>query len=275
MWMNRLRRIRTLILTITVAVMAVSLSYGLASAVPDSGGSTTVPPSPICVQLLADPSFEARSSAWNRPTTAYPARFVDTPVFDGSWALQTGIPMNGSNRFSYSSAQQKFTIPASATRVTLNFYRYLTSNENTLARAPANISQMDPRAMPLSTDAQYVLLLNRYQQVMRTLLFTYARHNPVWKAYTFDLTPYAGKTIYIHFETFNDGRGGKTAQYIDLVTVTACMPTASQIHMPMIMNRYQIPIQPVTPTPTPTDTPTPTSTPTQPTSPLPTPTPTP
>jgi len=246
--------------------------------------------SPTCNQLLADPSFEERNDqVWERPITAYRAQYVQQPVHTGSWALQTGIANPRHNRFSYSSAQQRFTIPAQAKNVTLRFYLYRTSGAQPRGRLPEHWEEVDPREIPLATDAQYVLLLDERFRVVRTLVFTLAKQDPQWREFTFDLSRYAGRTLYIHFETYNDGRGGVTAQYVDDVTVEACTPVNQHTYLAHVMHRWEwtnvtprptptpspTPTPTPTPSPTPTPTPSPTPTPTQPASPLPTPTATP
>ncbi len=274
--MARVRAPGTLVLILLVLLTSVIASSLLARSMPGDHavGVQDTPSSalsPLCNQILADPSFEGRNdAAWIRPVTAYRARYVQAPVFDGDWALQTGIADAGQNRYAYSSAQQEFVVPAHATSVTLSFYLYRTSGANRRGRLPANWQYVDPREMPLSTDAQYVLLLDRYYRVVRTLVFTLADNDPTWRHFTFDLSAYAGHTLFIHFETFNDGHDGVSAQYVDLVTLTACVPTQQQMYIPMFLRKYgqssgtpvPTPTPTETPTPTPTDTPTPTPTPT-------------
>jgi len=267
------------------AVIAVLLLASLAPVIiagppPGPGTLAGQNTSPVCAQILVDPSFEERNDeAWYRPITPYQARYVQTPVFDGEWALQTGISLNGPDTYSYSSVQQRFVIPKNAVSATLRFHLYLTSAETTQARIPQNFLSVDPRSSPMASDAQYVLLLDSRQRYVRTLLWRRA-HNPVWREYSFDLTQFAGQTLYIHFETFNDGQHGPSAQYVDLVTLTVCTPPPQYTYLPVALKVFAIPLVSVTPsptatnTPTPTDTPTPTPTPTDTPTPTPTPTPT-
>lgn len=275
-----LRGLVPLPLILALALTAVWTSHLLAGPFRDLPASTSqdnIPPSPLCYQLLADPSFEEQNDqVWERPRTPYRARYVQAPVYDGDWALQTGIPTDGPNVYSHSTAQQRFTIPTNAVSAQLKFYLYMTSGELSNPRLPNNLpDELDPRTDALASDAQYVLLLNQYQQILRRLMFVYGKNDPEWREYTYDLSTYQGRTLYIHFGTFNDGSDGTTAMYVDLVTLTVCVPTASQIHVPFTAYRYNPSEHPVTPTPTPTPTDTPTPTPTSPSSPLPTPTPTP
>ena len=95
-------------LIVLVLLLALVLSQWLASTATGETGPTRmgVLPSYICPQLIVDPSFEERNdSVWYRPITPYRARYVNTPVYDGSWAVQTGIPIGGPNKYAYSSVQ--------------------------------------------------------------------------------------------------------------------------------------------------------------------------
>ncbi len=89
----------------------------------------------------------------------------------------------------------------------------------------------------LSSDVQYVLILNQYGYIVETLVWQ-LKNNQSWDYQEFDLLKYKGQTIRLQFGTYNDGDwyGGISAMYVDDVTLDVCDPT---------------------PTPTPTLTPTP------------------
>ena len=45
-----------------------------------------------------------------------------------------------------------------------------------------------------------------------------------WKAETFDLTAYLGKSVRLQFGTYNDGSGAAAAQYFDAFSLQAISP---------------------------------------------------
>ncbi len=222
-------------------------------------------------ELLADGGFELRN-AWNIPTTAYPAGYVTNPVHGQLWALRTGIPSDGHNIYSYSSANQKVTIPADATSATLTFWTYAWS-ESAGGRLPAR----PPLGRPVSKipemveatgggDVQYALILDSAQHIARTLLWQDS-NSQTWDQHQFDLSEFIGQTIWVHFGTFNDGADGKAAMYVDDASLRATIPgpTATptntpelteHIYLPLVVEGFHLP----TPTPTGTATDTPTST---------------
>jgi hypothetical protein len=89
----------------------------------------------------------------------------------------------------------------------------------------------------LSSDVQYVLILNQYGYIIETLVWQ-LKNNQSWDYQEFDLLQYKGQTIRLQFGTYNDGYDGISAMYLDDVTLDVCDTTP-------------------TPTPTPTLTPPP------------------
>jgi len=66
-----------------------------------------------------------------------------------------------------------------------------------------------------------VLILDQYQNWIGTLLWQ-RQNTAAWTNYTFDLSNYIGRSIYIQFGTYNDGLDGITSMYMDDVTLQAC-----------------------------------------------------
>ena len=48
--------------------------------------------------------------------------------------------------------------------------------------------------------------------------------NREWTYHEFDLSPWAGETIKLHFGVYNDGVGGVTGMYVDDVSLLICPP---------------------------------------------------
>ena len=71
-----------------------------------------------------------------------------------------------------------------------------------------------------------MLVLDANQNIIRTLLWQLS-NSQAWTKYTFDLSAYAGQTIYLHFGTYNDGLGGIASMFVDDVSLYLC-PVACQ-----------------------------------------------
>jgi hypothetical protein len=80
---------------------------------------------------------------------------------------------------------------------------------------------------PLLNSRQFVKVLDSDGQVLETLLET--SQDGDWRYVTFDLTHYAGRSIYLQFGVFNDGnllRSKRTAMVVDDVSLLLSTSTA-------------------------------------------------
>jgi hypothetical protein len=209
------------------------------------GGSPTPTPIPgPCGNLLQNSGFES-TSAWEIPTTAYSAGYSTAQAHTGSRSMRTGIINSADNVFSYSDFRQKVTIPSGTTAATARFWLYTRSGENISLSLQESIT---PTGKPfdqttLSSDLQYVLILDQYQNWIDTLVWQRSNEG-YWHYYEFDLRRYAGRTIYLQFGTYNDGVNGISSMFVDDASLDNCTTTPTPGPSP-------------TPTRTPTATPTP------------------
>jgi hypothetical protein len=179
--------------------------------------------------------FES-SSDWTFFETAYPARYTTRVRRSGSRALQTGIENPAENVYSYSSTEQSFRVP-SGQGVRLRYWYQ----------------------GPVSSGDYLYVLLQPEGQGWRILLFD-REGVAAWAMAMHDLSAYAGQMVRLRFGTYNDGRGGVSAMYVDDVSIVQG-------------DTVPEPTRPAPPTRPPGTTPAPTATPTS--APEPTATPTP
>ena len=125
----------------------------------------------------------------------------------GDWALRTGIEEGGAQTSSYSSATQLVDVPSDASAMELSFwvYRESVGDENDTA------------------DQHYAIIIDPWLNYYYLFFDTgYSEtHRPEWMRLTFDesdLASYVGEQVQLHFETFNDGSGARSAMYIDDVS---------------------------------------------------------
>ncbi len=162
----------------------------------------TVSPVPDgCVDLLYNGDFENNLSCWVIKPLELQVQGVATPVHGGSWALRLGT--QDRNVKSYSSVRQYVTIPAGYASVTLKFWTYTWSESGAGA------------------DRQELALLAADGSVIakpwRTL-----DDDRAWLHHSIPLQAYSGDAIWVYFNVYNDGVGGRTAMFLDDVRLLAC-----------------------------------------------------
>jgi serine protease len=160
----------------------------------------TPTPPPASGNLIVNGGFEAEGG-WIFSRTVYPAGYSTQVVHSGARSARMGI-VEGFDRFSYSSVWQVVTIPADARRATLTYWVYPISKD------------IFPR------DQQLVLVLNE-----RFRIISYAERTlsdaQQWIQRSYDMTPFAGRTVIVYFGVFNRGYTGRpSAMYVDDVALT-------------------------------------------------------
>ncbi|MCZ7569008.1 MAG: immune inhibitor A [Ardenticatenaceae bacterium] len=233
-----------------------------------AGGLITAAPSgatprfaPETTELIQNGGFES-DTAWVFGATPAPASYSTITAHSGSRSAKTGIRYTETDKYSYSSVYQGVAIPSNATSVVLTFwYRPFTEEATSTVSEPVRIqpalsaadqarvqanSQEAVPAAPLTQDVQTAWILDSGFHLVANI-FSQLSNSGIWTYASFDLTAYRGQTIYVYFDTFNDGDGSRSWMYVDDVSVqvtTAATPTNT-------------PTATATQTPTPTVTPTP------------------
>ena len=183
------------------------------------------PPPGSCNNQIANSGFETYS-AWNIPSTNYPAAYSGDYSYSGARSMRTGIPLwSGYNVYSYSDAWQTVYIPANATSTKLSL-RLLPRSEE----APLSAPETPPMAgtvwgeQPLANDAQYLLILDPWSgYILETLIWWQPKNASGWLYREFDLLKYKGQSIRVQFGTYNNGYGGRSVMYVDEVRVDTCV----------------------------------------------------
>jgi len=195
-------------------------------------GTPTATPTPTPDSAwLQNGGFEY-DGVWTIFETAYPARYVEHVARSGRRALQTGIPQTSENVYTFSSAEQTLLLPASGRIVLSYWYR-----------------------AQIAGDYAYVYLYTPGTgwQPLRIVRDSVAD----WTEGVHDLSAYAGQRVTLRFGTYNDGRDGVSAMYVDDVSIQVTTSTPTPLPTPTFT-----PMPTPTPTFTPMPTPTPTFTPT-------------
>ncbi|MEA3439636.1 MAG: hypothetical protein U9R58_05075 [Chloroflexota bacterium] len=181
-----------------------------------------------CVDIIVNNGFED-NSGWVIPTTEYPAGYTTDLFRTGNRSMRTGITKSSHNKYSYSAFRQMVEIPAGATAtLTAHLWRMSEEPDATHIPLPENWYGTDlaegsiPDGYPLPPgDVQYLLILDEDMEWIDTLIWQ-RKDAHEWTKKIYDLSGYAGKTIYIHFGTYNDGEDGISSLHVDDVTLVIC-----------------------------------------------------
>ena len=218
------------------------LEVGNYTLIPSQGGtifspaasSVIVPPDVVklnftaqvaCSEAIINGSFED-NSGWDTPITEYTAGYSTSEAHSGSRSMRTGIVNPADNIFSYSSARQKVSIPSGTASAYLTFWIKPFSGQVkslSLPAKPALGSSFDESTIEatMSGDVQYGLVLDSNYNIINTILWQLS-DSRAWTKYQFNLTAYAGKTIWLHFGTYNDGADGISSMFVDDVSLDIC-----------------------------------------------------
>jgi hypothetical protein len=158
-----------------------------------------------CIELVSNGDFEAFGPGWNLLASSTPPMYVSDVTFNNSGqAMRLGI-ISDANASSISAIEQPIALPATATSIVLTFRYYPLYD-----------------AEPGPGDLQYADIYNAMTNQFAGRALGVQLDERAWLAKDYDLTSLAGQSIRLVFAVNNDGVGGRTAMYIDNVSVTAC-----------------------------------------------------
>jgi hypothetical protein len=174
-----------------------------------------------CSEGLINGGFE-NNSGWDIPGTEYSAGYSSSEAHSGSRSMRTGIVNPADNRYSYSSARQIVTIPTGTTSAYLTFWiKPFSGQVKGLALPAKPVIGSTMAEIQMSGDVQYVLILDSNFNIINTLIWQLS-DSRAWTEYQFNLTAYAGRTIWLHFGTYNDGLDGISSMFVDDASLELC-----------------------------------------------------
>jgi hypothetical protein len=162
-----------------------------------------------CNELLVNGGFEVPGTGWQPLTPALPpeldAAYVATPVFAGTQALRIGI-IEGPNTAITGGVYQTVDLPPQANPIVLSF-RY------------------QPRYEPNpGSDLQFLDIVDEATNE-RTRLWAGLSNQETWLFSQINLTQLQGRRVRIEFGVSNNGSGGRTALYLDQISLQSCPST--------------------------------------------------
>ncbi|MGL4650576.1 MAG: hypothetical protein ACRC1H_14305, partial [Caldilineaceae bacterium] len=164
---------------------------------------TTLPPQGGCSDILLNGSFE-QSGAWEFGRSPIPGTIVGSfNAALGARAAQLGNPSGyRPDVESFSSVRQLVTIPAGTGGAQLRWWAVFRSQE------------AFAESIAIGADRQELILLNPDLST-REVLFRIRRIDGAIQQVSTDLTRFAGQSVYIYFNVFNDGNGLSTWMLLD------------------------------------------------------------
>jgi len=139
---------------------------------------------------------------WVIPETPVKARFTDAVARSEPRSLQVGITQDLEHEYSYSSAEQRLSIPAGR-KATLSLWYTVPS---------------------AGGSGDYGYLLFRTDGGTWRYLGTFREQTSGWEQVELDISGYAGQTITLRVGMRNDGRTLSMVMYVDDVSLEACQP---------------------------------------------------
>ena len=221
--------------------------------------------SPIDVDLVCDSVSLSTHSAAPGETLTATRQFSNTGstssgAFDYGFFLSTNQMITTSDTLLYSYRISDLagggtngplgisvTIPTGTLTATLGVAIYPVSGESTRVALSQVFRTGVVAAVPSSHeldgangDAQYVLVLGPDSTILQYSLWDLSNAQS-WQDHTFDLTAFAGRTIWIHLGVYNDRLGGRTGMYVDDVSLVITPPVAvlpERVYVPIILRDH-------------------------------------
>ena len=181
-----------------------------------------------CVELLFNGDMES-SYGWLFPATASHGGYSGDQFISPVRSALLGI-IDGDNAYTESMMHQDIAVPG-GNHLALSWH-------------------MHPLSTPFDSEDLQQVSVRDSQYTILQRVWSGVRSDEAWMSCSFDLDEFLDQSINLYFGVRNDGDGGKTAMYVDDVSLKVCQSPQ------FVLNGCL----PSTPTPTPTQTATPTAT---------------
>ena len=181
---------------------------GTPSPTPTPSGT----PAPVCVDAIVNGDFTGGLTSWQPVGDLAGIAVITNPVHSTPYAIQLGsltLNLNG-----LATIRQLVTIPTGYSQNTLGVWIYTQAQSGTDA------------------DFQEIALWNSSGTTMLARLWAARQNNPAWQQLLFDVSSFAGQTLFVSFSVNNDGAGGRTAMVVDDVRLQSCNATPGPVTTP-------------------------------------------
>ncbi|MFN8497076.1 MAG: hypothetical protein U0641_04410 [Anaerolineae bacterium] len=201
--------------TPTATTAAPTLTATATVTVAPSSEPPTLTPTPTatatvnpvtCSDILVNGGFEADGAWQTQAAVPYPAGIESGVAHSGQRALRLG-PTGAADKESWSYAWQVVSIPLNAQRAQLHYW---------------------VRAADADSADRVEAIIYTSQGVPVQRLLDIGGTSDGWREYTADVSLWAGTTIQVLFNAYNDGKGATLRAYVDDAGLEVCAaPSAS------------------------------------------------
>ncbi|MFN8484977.1 MAG: hypothetical protein U0768_18225 [Anaerolineae bacterium] len=196
--------------TPTATATAAPTNTPTATVVAPTGTATptaTATANPVtCSDVIVNGGFETDTTWQIQAAVPYPASIESGVAHGGQRALQLG-PTGQAGKESWSYAWQVVTIPLNAQSARLHYW---------------------VRAADADAADRVEAIIYTSQGVPVQRLLDTAGTSDEWREYTADVSMWAGSTMQVLFNAYNDGKGATLRAYVDDVGLDVCAtPSAS------------------------------------------------
>jgi len=181
---------------------------GTPSRTPTPSGT----PAPVCVDAIVNGDFTGGLTSWQSVGDLAGIAAITNPVHSTPYAVQLGSLTQNLNGLA--TLRQLVTIPTGYSQATLGVWVYTQAQSGTDA------------------DYQEIALWNSSGTTMLARLWAGRFNNPAWQQLLFDVSSFAGQTIFVSFSVNNDGAGGRTAMVVDDARLQSCNATPGPVTTP-------------------------------------------
>ena len=169
-------------------------------------------PAPVCVDAIVNGDFTSGLTSWQPVGDLAGIASVTNPVHSTPYAVQLGSLTQNLNGLA--TIRQLVTIPTGYSQATLGVWVYTQAQSGTDA------------------DFQEIALWNSSGTAIVARLWGGRQNNPAWQQLLFDVSSFAGQTLFVSFSVNNDGAGGRTAMVVDDVRLQSCNATPGPTSTP-------------------------------------------
>ncbi len=188
---------------------------------------------------IQDPDPNISGWLYITPQGANPV-YTQSFAHTGLWSMRTGIPTTGADLEAFSEVfQRNIDLPSDHSGAMLTFWLNTTRIDGVVPPigAPPAVSApaievpsvtglgSPPRAVNATPEEDWFYLYvydDEGDYLDRLMWEKTIDSKNTWLRYRFDLSDYMGQKIQLLFGTYNDGRGGPSAVYIDDVVLGTC-----------------------------------------------------
>ena len=167
-----------------------------------------------CIELVRNGNFEKSGVGWTIPPSESTVEYSTAVTYGDSVRAMRIASLTDPNRPNIAKVEQVVQLPDNYSNIRLDFRYYPLYD-----------------AAPGEGDLQYMDIYNHFLDQWERRVLSVQRNDQSWLLVQEDLNDLAGEEIRLTFAVNNDGVSGRSAMYIDDVSILACGKTGESNSM--------------------------------------------